>query len=198
MKGAFAKKVGMTHFYSDGRMIPATKLVIDSIVIGHKTLGKHGYSAEQHGFGKKSNVKKPQAFLKDFNKGYIGEIRVNNDDDLVEINSNIKAESFSINDSISIRGKTKGRGFTGVMKRWNFSGNNASHGASLSHRSMGSSSSAQDPGKVFKGKKMAGHYGNENVCVKTIVVGIDSENNFLLVKGSVPGNRGSYVKVEKI
>lgn len=116
---------------------------------------------------------------------------------LLEVGAELKADHFAAGQLVDVRGTTKGRGFTGVMARWNFGGGRATHGVSISHRSHGSTGQRQDPGRVFKNKKMAGHYGVENVTTQNLeVVRVDAEKGLLLIKGSVPGAKGGYIVVQ--
>lgn len=200
--GLIAKKVGMTRVYTDkGQNIPVTVLHVESLqVVAHRTVEKNGYSAIQVGaFNQKAQrLSKPVAghFRKAGveAKKVLAEFRV--DGELPAVGSAITVDHFKAGQTVDISGLTKGRGFQGVMFRWNFGGGRQTHGNSLSHRSLGGTGGRQDPGKVFKGKKMPGHYGVENVTIQNLeVVRVDTENGLILVKGSVPGNKGSVVAI---
>lgn len=202
--GMIAKKLGMSTVYQeDGSVIPVTVLEIeDQFVVSVKTEEKDGYNAVQlsSGYRKPKNVSKPvrghyaKAGVKPSNK--LVEFKVSSDA-LLNIGAKIRPDHFIKGQFIDITGTTIGKGFAGVMKRWNFRGLEASHGVSITHRSHGSTGQRQDPGKVFKGKKMAGHLGESRVTIQNLqVVDIDNENSLLIVKGAVPGNAGSYVIVK--
>lgn len=200
--GLIAKKVGMTRVFNDsGKNVPVTVLHVDGLqVIAHRTVEKNGYSAVQLGaFAQKAQrLSKPQAghFRKAGveAKKILAEFRINGE--LPAVGTEIKVDHFQPGQMVDISGLSKGRGMQGAMYRWNFGGGRASHGNSLSHRVLGGTGSRQDPGKVFKGKKMAGHMGVENITIQNLeVVKVDVENGLLLVKGSVPGNTGSVLYV---
>jgi len=166
--GVIAKKVGMTRlFQEDGRHVPVTVLALEGCqVVSHRTADRDGYFAVQLGAGeaKQKNVNKPQreAFAKaDVGlKMRVAEFRVDGEDGLVPVGSHISAEHFIAGQKVDVTGHTQGKGFAGAMKRWGFGGMRATHGVSISHRAHGSTGQRQDPGKVFKGKKMAGHMGD--------------------------------------
>lgn len=200
--GVIAKKVGMTRIFNDkGQQVPVTVLQVDALqVVAHRTVDKNGYSAIQVGaFAQKAQrLSKPVAghFKKAGveAKKVLAEFRM--EGELPAVGTELKADYFAAGQLVDISGVTKGRGFAGVIKRWNFSSGRASHGNSLSHRIHGSTGSRQDPGKVFKNKKMAGHLGVENVTTQNLeVVSVDAELGVILVKGSVPGNKNSLVMV---
>lgn len=202
--GMVAKKLGMSTVYKeDGTVIPVTILEIeDQFVVSVKTSEKDGYNAIQLGTGyrKPKNVSKPirghfaKAKLKPANK--LVEFKVS-EDALINVGAKIRPDHFIKNQFVDVTGTTIGKGFAGVMKRWNFRGLEATHGVSITHRSHGSTGQRQDPGKVFKGKKMAGHLGESKVTIQNLqVVDVDNENSLLIVKGAVPGNAGSYVIVK--
>ena len=203
--GLVGRKVGMTRvFADDGRAIPVTVIdVANNRVTQVKTPETDGYAAVQITFGKRraSRVTKPQA-------GHLAkagteagmlqrEFRVAADDlSKFKPGDVVGVETFEVGQLVDVTGTTKGRGFTGVIVRHNFSSNRASHGNSRSHNTPGSISMAQDPGRVFPGKRMAGHYGAETRTVQTLpVVRVDKERGLLLVKGSVPGMDGGHVVV---
>ena len=201
--GVIAKKVGMTRlFQADGRHVPVTVLQLDELqVVGRREADRDGYAAVQLGAGKAKakNVAKPQraAFGKAEvePKARVAEFRVA-DDALLDIGAEISADHFVAGQKVDIVGITKGKGFAGAMKRWNFGGLEASHGVSVSHRSHGSTGQRQDPGRVFKGKKMAGHLGMERVTTQNLeIVRTDAERGLILVKGAVPGAENSWVEI---
>ncbi|MBI1308240.1 MAG: 50S ribosomal protein L3 [Proteobacteria bacterium] len=201
--GLLAKKVGMTRIFAeDGRHIPVTVLQVEGLqIIAQRTVEKEGYSALQvGGFAKKaSRVARPE--LGHFKKAGVEpkqklvEFRVPAGE-LPAIGTELKPSHFKAGQLVDVAGVTKGRGFTGVMFRWNFGGGRATHGNSISHRSHGSTGQRQDPGRVFKNKKMAGHYGNENVTTQNLeVVRVDDEQGLILLRGSVPGAKGGFIVV---
>jgi large subunit ribosomal protein L3 len=201
--GLITKKVGMTRVFDGaGRHVPVTVLQIqDSAVLATRTDATHGYNAVQVGaFTKKeSRISKPlQGMFKKLNAkpvAKIAEFRVEAAN-VLAAGTELKADHFTPGQKVDVQGITKGRGFTGAMFRWNFSGLRATHGVSIRHRSAGSTGQRQDPGKVFKGKKMPGHYGTETVTTHNLeVVRVDATEGLILVKGSVPGAEGGYVMV---
>jgi large subunit ribosomal protein L3 len=201
--GVIAKKIGMTRlFAADGAHVPVTVLQIDSLqVVATRSVEKEGYTALQLGSGKAKvkNVTKPQrghyAKAGVEPKLKLVEFRVT-EDALLNVGDELSVEHFVPGQKIDVTGESKGKGFQGVMKRWNFAGLRATHGVSVSHRSHGSTGQRQDPGKVFKGKKMAGHLGAERVTVQNLEVAkIDTGRGLILVKGAIPGAKGSYVLV---
>src|SRR5947207_12730696 len=203
--GLVGRKIGMTRIFSDdGAAVPVTVLdVANNRVTQIKTEETDGYSAVQVTYGKRraNRVTKPQAghlakagveagtMLKEFQVGAeelaslkVGEV--------------VSVETFAVGQLVDVSGTTKGRGFSGVIRRHNFSSNRASHGNSLSHNTPGSISMAQDPGRVFPGKRMAGQYGNVNRTVQMLAVGrVDAERGLLLVKGAVPGADGGHIVI---
>jgi large subunit ribosomal protein L3 len=202
--GVIAKKVGMTRlFQADGRHVPVTVLQLDDVqVVGRREMDKDGYSAVQLGAGKAKakNVAKPQrvAFGKAEvePKARVAEFRVA-DDALLDIGSHISADHFVAGQFVDVAGVTQGKGFAGAMKRWNFGGLRATHGVSVSHRSHGSTGNRQDPGRVFKNKKMAGHMGARNRTQQNLeVVRTDPIRGLLFIKGSVPGHKGAWLTVQ--
>jgi len=201
--GLIAKKLGMTRiFKDDGTHVPVTVLHLDNVqVVAARTQEKDGYTAIQLGWGKAKvkNVSKPNkghyAAAKVEPKMKLTEFRVAADA-VVEPGQGISAAHFVVGQPVDVCGITKGKGFAGGMKRWNFSGLEASHGVSISHRSHGSTGNRQDPGKTFKNKKMAGHLGVERVTTLNLeVAAVDAEKGLLMIKGAVPGAKGSYVRV---
>ena len=202
--GVIAKKVGMTRlFQEDGRHVPVTVLALeDCQVVSHRTADRDGYFAVQLGAGeaKQKNVNKPQreAFAKAEVplKMKVAEFRVEDADGLVPVGSTISAEHFIAGQYVDITGHTQGKGFAGAMKRWGFGGMRATHGVSISHRAHGSTGNRQDPGRVFKNKKMAGHMGARNRTQQNLeIVRTDVERGLLFVKGSVPGSKGGWLLV---
>jgi len=201
--GVIAKKVGMTRlFQADGRHVPVTVLQLDDLqVIGRREKDRDGYTAVQLGAGKAKakNVAKPQrvAFGKAEvePKAQVAEFRVA-EDALLDIGAHISADHFVPGQLVDVSGVTQGKGFAGAMKRWGFKGLRATHGVSVSHRSHGSTGQRQDPGKVFKNKKMAGHMGARNRTQQNLeVVRTDPIRGLLFIKGSVPGHKGSWLTV---
>src|SRR6476660_9561986 len=201
--GVIAKKVGMTRlFQADGRHVPVTVLQLDELqVIGRRELDRDGYTAVQLGAGaaKAKNVSKPQrvAFGKAEiePKARVVEFRVA-EDALLDVGATISADHFVAGQIVDVAGVTLGKGFAGAMKRWGFGGLRATHGVSVSHRSHGSTGNRQDPGRVFKNKKMAGHMGARNRTQQNLeIVRTDADRGLLFVKGSVPGHKGSWLSV---
>jgi large subunit ribosomal protein L3 len=201
--GVIAKKVGMTRlFQADGRHVPVTVLQLDELqVVGRREQDRDGYTAVQLGAGKAKakNVAKPQraAFGKAQvePKAKVAEFRVA-DDALLDVGAHISADHFVPGQLVDVAGVTQGKGFAGAMKRWGFSGLRATHGVSVSHRSHGSTGQRQDPGRVFKNKKMAGHMGARNRTQQNLeVVRTDPIRGLLFIKGSVPGHKGAWLSV---
>jgi large subunit ribosomal protein L3 len=202
--GVIAKKVGMTRlFQEDGRHVPVTVLSLeDCQVTAHRTEERDGYFSVQVGSGeaKHKNVNKPQreAFAKAEVglKQKVAEFRVENADGLLPVGAHISADHFVAGQKVDITGHTQGKGFAGAMKRWGFGGLRATHGVSISHRSHGSTGNRQDPGKVFKGKKMAGHMGDRQRTQQNLeVVRTDADRGLIFVKGSVPGSKNGWLLV---
>jgi large subunit ribosomal protein L3 len=201
--GVIAKKVGMTRlFQADGRHVPVTVLQLEDLqVIGRREMDRDGYTAVQLGAGKAKakNVAKPQrsAFGKAEvePKAKVAEFRVDADA-LLDVGARISAEHFVAGQLVDVAGVTQGKGFAGAMKRWGFKGLRATHGVSVSHRSHGSTGNRQDPGRVFKNKKMAGHMGARNRTQQNLeIVRTDPIRGLLFVKGSVPGHKGAWLTV---
>jgi large subunit ribosomal protein L3 len=201
--GLVAKKLGMTRiFREDGTHVPVTVLHLDQVqVVTARTEARDGYTAVQLGWGraKVKNVSKPNkghyAAAKVEPKRKLVEFRVS-PDALLEPGATLSAAHFVVGQKIDVCGITKGKGFAGGMKRWNFRGLEASHGVSVSHRSHGSTGNRQDPGKTFKNKKMAGHLGVERVTTLNLeVAAVDAERGLLMVRGAVPGSAGEFVTV---
>ena len=196
-------KIGQTSFISEeGKRFSATVLDYNSCtVVGNRTQEKDGYIANIFGFLKPKKLNKPQ--LKDFNKKniepkkVIKEQRLFSEESLLDIGSDVKP-TFEVGDKVCVQSKSTGKGFAGAMKRHNFKGMRASHGVSISHRAHGSTGQNQNPGKVFKGKKMAGHLGDELTTTKNLeVLMVDQKNKLIFLKGSVPGKNKTIVKVYK-
>jgi large subunit ribosomal protein L3 len=201
--GLLAKKLGMTRiFREDGTHVPVTVLHLDEVqVVASRSEEKDGYTAVQLGWGraKVKNVSKP-------NKGHFARAKVEPKKKLVEFRvapdavleagAVLTAAHFVVGQRVDVTATSKGKGFAGGMKRWNFAGLEASHGVSISHRSLGSTGNRQDPGKTFKNKKMAGHLGQERVTTLNLVVAaVDAEKGLIMLRGSVPGAAGAYVRV---
>jgi large subunit ribosomal protein L3 len=202
--GVIAKKMGMTRlFQEDGRHVPVTVLALENVqVIARKNADDDGYVAVQLGAGtaKAKNVAKPQ-------RGHFGKAEVEPkarvaefvvaEDALLDVGAEITADHYVAGQLVDIQGSTQGKGFQGGMKRWGFGGLRATHGVSLSHRSLGSTGQRQDPGRVFKNKKMAGHMGAKNRTQQNLeIVRTDVERGLLFVKGSVPGHKGGWLLVK--
>lgn len=201
--GVIAKKLGMTRLFAeDGRHVPVTVLALEGCqVVAQRTRDEDGYVAVQLGAGtaKAKNVTKPMrghyGAAKVEPKATLAEFRVA-DDALVDVGAWLSAEHFVAGQEVDVSGQTQGKGFAGAMKRWSFGGLRATHGVSLSHRSHGSTGQRQDPGKVFKNKKMAGHMGDRQRTQQCLtVVGTDAARGLIFVRGSVPGAKGGWLLV---
>lgn len=201
--GLIAKKLGMTRlFKEDGTHVPVTVLHLDEVqVVDTRTQDRDGYTAVQLGIGKAKvkNVSQPNrghfARVKVEPKQKLVEFRVS-EDALLESGSALTAAHFVVGQKVDVTGTSKGKGFAGAMKRWNFRGLEATHGVSVSHRSHGSTGNRQDPGKTFKNKKMAGHLGDERVTTQNLeIAAVDVEKNLIMIKGSVPGAKNGFVLV---
>ncbi len=216
--GLVARKLGMTRIFNeDGRHVPVTVLALEGCqVVGHRTdedrtvttrkggetVRNDGYTAVVMGAGDKKAKRTPKAQREQFAKAGVApkrkvvEFRVKADGALPDVGATVLADHFVPGQKVDVAGVSIGKGFSGAMKRWNFGGLRATHGVSISHRSHGSTGQCQDPGKVFKGKKMAGHYGAARITVQNIeIVRTDVERGLLLVKGAIPGHEGTYVEV---
>lgn len=202
--GIIAKKIGMTRlFMEDGKQIPVTVLQLENLqVVAQRTADENGYTAVQLGAGcaKAKNVS--QAMRGHFAKAQVEpkrkvvEFRVA-EENLIEVGAEITAEHYNEGQFVDVAGTSIGKGFAGGMKRWNFGGLRATHGVSISHRSHGSTGQCQNPGKVFKGKKMAGHMGAVRVTTQNLqVVKTDAERGIIMIKGAVPGSKGGWVTVK--
>lgn len=202
--GLIAQKLGMTrHFTETGDHVPVTVLKVDNCqVVAVRTTAKDGYDAVQLGVGKAKVKNVSQGMRGHYAKAKIEpkaklvEFRVTPDAAL-EVGAEVTAAHFVAGQYVDVVGTTKGRGFSGVMRRWNFGGLRATHGVSISHRSHGSTGQRQDPGKVFKNKKMAGHFGVERVTIQNLkILATDVERGLIYVTGAVPGFDGAYVLVK--
>ena len=202
--GVIAKKVGMTRlFQEDGRHVPVTVLSLeDCQVVSHRTADRDGYVAVQLGAGsaKQKNVAKPQrehfAKAEVELKARVAEFRLNDEAALLPVGATITADHFLAGQYVDVSGHTQGKGFQGGMKRWGFGGMRATHGVSISHRALGSTGQRQDPGKVFKNKKMAGHMGDKQRTQQNLeIVRTDVPRGLLFVKGSVPGAKNGWLLV---
>jgi large subunit ribosomal protein L3 len=202
--GVIAKKLGMTRlFMEDGRQIPVTVLQLDGLqVVAQRTADKDGYTAIQLGAGsaKAKRVSAPMrghfAAAKVEPKRKLAEFRVD-PENLVAVGEEITADHYLEGQFVDVSGTSTGKGFAGAMKRHNFGGLRASHGVSISHRSHGSTGQCQDPGRVFKGKKMAGHLGSVRVTTQNLqVVRTDADRGLIMVKGAVPGTKGGWVTIK--
>jgi large subunit ribosomal protein L3 len=202
--GVIAKKVGMTRlFQDDGRHVPVTVLALEgNQVVARKETDRDGYIAVQLGAGvaKAKNIAKPQ-------RGHFGKAEVDlkarlvefrvAEDALLDVGVEIAADHFITGQLVDVAGHTQGKGFAGAMKRWGFGGMRATHGVSISHRAHGSTGNRQDPGRVFKNKKMAGHMGDRERTQQNLeVVRTDVERGLIFVKGSVPGAKGTWLTVK--
>jgi len=204
--GIIGKKIGSTSFFNeDGSVVPVTLVKVDECVVsGIKTKDKNGYFAIQlvsiDHESKMPNIKKPQkklfSTLNIKPKKIIKEFRVV-EENLLEIGTSINVTHFEKNQKVDVTGISIGKGFAGAMKRHNFSGQRASHGVSVSHRAHGSTGNSQDPGRVFKGKKMAGQMGGVKVTKQNLkIIEVDQTNNLIAIKGSVPGKKNTVVFIK--
>jgi large subunit ribosomal protein L3 len=201
--GVIAKKLGMTRFFDEaGSDVAVTVLSLDGCqVTAQRTKDKDGYTALQLGAGQAKVKNTSKAMRGHFAKALVepkrrvAEFRVS-DDNLLPIGAELTADHFVAGQSVDVTGVSIGKGFQGGMKRWNFGGLRATHGVSVSHRSLGSTGNRQDPGRTFKGKKMAGHMGQEAVTTLNLTVfRVDAERGLIILKGAVPGAEGGYVKI---
>ena len=201
--GLIGKKSGMSRlFLEDGESIPVTAVsVCGNFVADIKTKEKNGYNAIVVSKSKKSkNLQKSQKeFFKkiNLNPGSLNEFKLEDDSETFEVGKHLTAEIFKIGQYVDVTGVSKGKGYAGVIKRHNFSMQDATHGNSLAHRAHGSIGQCQTPGRVWKGKKMSGHMGNSQKTVQSLkIVDMDIENNVIYIKGAVPGFNGSEVKIK--
>ncbi|MGL4309699.1 MAG: 50S ribosomal protein L3 [Paracoccaceae bacterium] len=202
--GVIAKKIGMTRlFLADGKQVPVTVLQLDNLqVVAQRTADKDGYTAVQLGAGLAKAKRTTAAMRGHFAKAHvepkrkIAEFRVT-PDCLIDVGAEITAEHYLEGQFVDVAGTSVGKGFAGAMKRHNFGGLRASHGVSVSHRSHGSTGQCQDPGKVFKGKKMAGHMGAVRTTTQNLqVVRTDADRGLIMIKGAVPGSKGGWVTIK--
>jgi large subunit ribosomal protein L3 len=201
--GVIAQKIGMTRIYNDaGEHVPVTVLRMENCqVVAQRTQEKNGYTAVQLGVGLAKVKNTTKALRGHFAaasvepKSKVAEFRVS-PDNLIDVGSEITVEHFVAGQKVDVTGTSIGKGFQGVMKRHNFAGGRATHGNSVSHRTHGSTGQRQDPGKVFKGKKMAGHMGDVRVTTQNLeVVSTDTDRGLILIRGAVPGSKGSWIYV---
>jgi large subunit ribosomal protein L3 len=201
--GLIARKLGMTRLFDEsGTHVPVTVLSLDGCAVtAHRTKEKDGYVALQLGAGAKKPKNTTKAERGHFAKAlvepkrHVAEFRVS-EDNLIDVGAEFTADHFVAGQKVDVSGVTVGKGFAGAMKRWNFGGLRATHGVSVSHRSHGSTGNRQDPGKVFKNKKMAGHMGQDNVTTLNLTVfRVDVERGLILLRGAVPGTEGGWVKI---
>ena len=202
--GVIAKKVGMTRlFMEDGKQIPVTVLQLDKLqVVAQRTADRDGYTAVQLGAGSAKAKRTSQAMRGHFAaakvepKRKVAEFRVDADA-MLDVGEEIIADHYFAGQYVDVAGTSIGKGFAGAMKRHNFGGLRATHGFSISHRSHGSTGQCQDPGKVFKGKKMAGHMGAVRVTTQNLeIVRTDADRGLIMVKGAVPGSKGGWVTIK--
>ena len=202
--GLVTTKVGMTRIFNEsGEHVPVTVLKLDNVqVTGLRTKDKDGYNAVQVGYGKSKvkNVSKAERGVYAKNKiepkQKLAEFRIDEGAPALEIGAELKVDHFTVGQFVDVTSVSIGKGFAGVMKRWNFKGLRATHGVSVMHRSHGSTGGRQDPGRVFKNKKMAGHMGQRRVTTLNLqVAAIDPELNVIMLKGCVPGGNGEFVLV---
>ncbi|RBP49808.1 50S ribosomal protein L3 [Arenicella xantha] len=203
--GLIGQKIGMTRvFQEDGRSVPVTVVEVSTNRVTQvKTVETDGYEAVQVASGERRANRVPKALAGHYAKAKVApgtrlvEFRVNATEAELEIGSEIKVDLFEAGQKVDVQGTSIGKGFAGGIKRWGFGGLRATHGVSVSHRSLGSTGQCQDPGKVFKGKKMAGHMGARKRTQQGLeVVRVDAERNVILVKGSVPGSKGGSVIIK--
>ncbi|HET7716537.1 MAG TPA: 50S ribosomal protein L3 [Bauldia sp.] len=201
--GVIAQKVGMTRIFTDaGEQVPVTVLRLDNCqVVAQRTEEKNGYTALQLGVGLRKVKNTPRALRGHFAAAHVepkrklAEFRVS-PENLIDVGAELTADHFVVGQFVDVTGTSIGRGFQGVIKRHNFSGGRASHGNSLNHRTHGSTGQRQDPGKVFKGKKMAGHMGDVRVTTQNLkIVKTDATRGLIMVEGAVPGAKGGWILV---
>ena len=201
--GVIAKKLGMTRLFDEtGTHVPVTVLSLEGCqVTAQRTQDKDGYVARQLGAGAKKAKNTSKAERGHFAKAlvepkrFVAEFRVS-EDNLIEVGAEFTADHFLPGQKVDVAGVTVGKGFAGAIKRWNFGGMRATHGVSVSHRAHGSTGQRQDPGKVFKGKHMAGHMGQDRVTTLNLTVfRVDVERGLILIKGAVPGTEGTFVRI---
>ena len=202
--GLIAQKLGMTRIFTeDGSHVPVTVLELQNCqVVGQRTADKDGYVALQLGAGqaKVKNTTKAErgqfAVAKVEPKRHVAEFRVD-EANLIEVGATLQADHFVEGQLVDVTGTSIGKGFAGGMKRWNFGGLRATHGVSVSHRSIGSTGGRQDPGKTFKNKKMPGHMGDRRITTQNVkVVKTDVERGLIMIQGSVPGAKGAWIMIK--
>ena len=202
--GLIAQKLGMTRIFAeDGSHVPVTVLELQNCqVVGQRTADKDGYVALQLGAGqaKAKNTTKAErgqfAVAKVEPKRHVAEFRVD-EANLIEVGATLQADHFVEGQLVDVTGTSIGKGFAGGMKRWNFGGLRATHGVSVSHRSIGSTGGRQDPGKTFKNKKMPGHMGDRRITTQNVkVVKTDVERGLIMIQGSVPGAKGAWIMIK--
>ena len=201
--GVLARKVGMTRFFDeDGSDVPVTVLALEGCqVVAQRTQDRDGYVALQLGAGAKKAKRTSKALRGHFGKAMVepkrtvAEFRVS-EDNLIDVGAEITADHFLPGQKVDVTGVTVGKGFAGAIKRWHFGGLRATHGVSVSHRSHGSTGQRQDPGKVFKGKKMAGHLGqDQRTTLNVTVFRVDAERGLIMLRGATPGTEGAWLKI---
>ena len=201
--GVLARKVGMTRFFDeDGSDVPVTVLALEGCqVVAQRTQDKDGYVALQLGAGVKKAKRTSKAMRGHFGKALVepkrtvAEFRVS-EDNLIDVGAELTADHFLAGQKVDVTGVTVGKGFAGAIKRWHFGGLRATHGVSVSHRSHGSTGQRQDPGKVFKNKKMAGHMGQTQVTTLNVTVfRVDIERGLIMLRGATPGTEGTWLKI---
>jgi large subunit ribosomal protein L3 len=201
--GVIAQKLGMTRVFTEaGEQVPVTVLKLDNCqVVAQRTAEKNGYTAVQLGVGLAKVKNTSRALRGHFAKASVepkrkmAEFRVS-PENLIDVGAEITADHFVVGQFVDVTGTSIGKGFQGVIKRHNFGGGRATHGNSVSHRTHGSTGQRQDPGKVFKGKKMAGHMGSTRVTTQNVeVVSTDTDRGLILIRGAVPGSKGAWILV---
>ena len=201
--GLIAQKIGMTRIYTDaGEQVPVTVLRLENCqVVAQRTEEKNGYTAVQLGSGLRKVKNTPRALRGHFAaasvepKRKVVEFRVS-PDNLIDVGAELTADHFIVGQFVDVTGTSQGKGFQGVIKRHHFGGGRATHGNSVSHRTHGSTGQRQDPGKVFKGKKMAGHMGDVRVTTQNLkIVKTDADRGLIMVEGAVPGAKGGWILV---
>jgi large subunit ribosomal protein L3 len=201
--GVIAQKIGMTRVFTEaGEQVPVTVLKLDNCqVVAQRTDEKNGYTALQLGVGLRKVKNTPRALRGHFAKASVepkrkvAEFRVS-PENLIDVGAEITADHFVAGQFVDVTGTSHGKGFQGVIKRHNFGGGRATHGNSVSHRTHGSTGQRQDPGKVFKGKKMAGHMGDERVTTQNLkIVKTDADRGLIMIEGAVPGAKGGWIIV---
>ena len=201
INGIIGKKLGMSLIYDDnGNMLPVTLVQAGPCTVTQvKTLAKDGYDSVQIGFSESKNLNSPQSGHQKRSGGQFSVLQEfqADDPDQIEVGQKITTEIFEENEKIKVSGTTKGRGFSGGVRRYGFKGGPKTHGQSDRHRAVGSIGAGSSPGRVWPGTRMPGRYGNEKATIKGLSIAkIDSKNNILVIKGSIPGHNGSNVRIE--